>query len=120
MPTMTWSPTCQDFGVDHLAPNYAWDYKIHGRPGATAQKYNRQVSCGTAALAAESFDIGPSGWVGELFETSAVGCFGTLGEWETWAEVDGYETNHLFITFYSSLCPAAKNCTLAKSYCVPD
>ena len=120
LPTMTWTPSCMNVGVDHLAPNYLYDFKIYGRPGATAQKYNQQVSCGTAAYAAESFTIGSAGWVGEVLETGAAACIGTLGEWETWAVVDGFETNHVSATFYSSQCAGATTCTQAKSYCVPD
>ena len=116
-PTMTWTPTCMNVGVDQLAPNYLYDYKIYGRPGATYQKFNRHVSCGKAAYAAESGVIGPSGWVGETLETSAVGCFENLGEWETWATVDGYETNRALVTFYSTMCTGATTCTQAKSYC---
>jgi hypothetical protein len=116
-PSMTWSPTCMNGGVDHLAPDYLYEYRIYGRPGATYQKYNRYLSCGEPAHAAETGEIGASGWVGDTLETSAVGCFETLGEWETWATVDGYETNHVLVTFYSTLCQGASSCSQAKSYC---
>lgn len=116
-PTMTWTPVCMDAGVSHAAPNYLYDFKIYGRPGATAQKFNRHVSCATPAYAAETWTIPASGWVGDAFETSPVGCFETIGEWETWAVVDGHETNRVLVTFYSSLCSGASTCNQAKSYC---
>lgn len=117
LPTMTWTPICMDLGVDHAAPDYTFDFKIYGRPGATAQKYNRHVSCSQPAYAAETYVIGPMGWYGETFESGAVGCIETTGLWETWVVVDGHETNHVFATFYSSSCSGAATCNQAASYC---
>lgn len=118
LPTMTWTPGCMDVGVDHLGSDYLYEFRIYGRPGAIAQKYNQHVSCGTAAYEAEALPIDGSGSVGDTLNTSAVGCIDTLGSWDTWAVVDGYETNHALVTFYSSLCAEALTCSQANSYCL--
>ncbi len=119
LPTMTWTPTCMNAGVDHVAPDYTYDFTIYGRPWAAAVKYNRFVSCGKPAEQAETFTLGGNGSHRETFESSAAGCIGVLGQWEVWAEVDGYETNHLFVTYYSTSCSAASTCSQANSYCPP-
>jgi len=106
--------------LKHVAPDYLYKMRIYGRPGAVAQKYNRNVSCGATTVQGESWTIPYSGVIEVTFESAAVGqCFETLGEWETWAVVDGHETTHLFVTYYDSKCYGASTCTQAKSYCYP-
>jgi cysteine-rich repeat protein len=112
-------PYCFDLGVPHLMPD-PLTFTIVGRPGATATTWNRHTSCPGAVAQVGSTDaLDASGTFVYNFETGAVtDCsFGTLGSWDSWAVVDGYESNHATTIYYISTCPGIDTCAGASSFC---
>ena len=117
LPTISFTPSCSNIGIEHTAPNYLYTFTVHGRPGAAADQYNHHVSCGTAAELAATWQLDATGTYVDSPETEAYGCLDTLGRWEVWVMVDGHESNHVFATYYNPGCAGAETCAAAASHC---
>jgi len=131
LPTMRRIPTpeCIDVGQVHPAPDVLLGYEVTGRPTAEVHVYAVHVSCFEAPVieTAESvvspplqLDAGGS-FLFELSNNAPVSdCESEIfGQWETWAEVDGHETNRALVTYHNPICAMASHCEQARRHCPP-
>ncbi len=125
-PTGLPTPACSDFGLAP-SPSSLAGYLVTGRPGARVRKFNRHVSCGggwseaSETATTPTFLDGSGEYLLEIRSASAISCdLGTLGQWESYAEVDGVRVpavGTVLGTIYHSGCPATATCAMARSYC---
>jgi cysteine-rich repeat protein len=126
-PTFEQGPACADFGTAHPPPDALAYYTVRGRPGAEVHKWNRHVSC-PGAVAEE----GPETMVVPPIRLDAAGLYvlrietlapitdcvhPNLGSYESWAVVDGIETNRVTTAGFNSLCPTVATCALGAAAC---
>ncbi len=129
LPQMRRIPTqeCIDVGQVHPAPEVLLGYEITGRPNAQVHVYAVHVSCYNADIieTAESAVDPPlsldalGSFLFELSNDNPISdCDSEIfGQWETWAEVDGHETNHALVTYHNPLCAMASHCEQARKHC---
>jgi len=125
MPTFEQIPECANLAVEHVSPDFLVRYTVRGRPNAPVLKYNAHLSCGkTGGVAFESMNgdqmLDANGeLVFDLTNMPQTDCADddVYGLYESWAVVDGIETNHVQTTLFNSSCTAFDTCTKAQSFC---
>ncbi len=113
---------CADLGVAHPSgSDFLFRRTITGRARATAQQYNRQISCGTPTVPAESFVLDGSGRAQDSFYTTPLTeCWdGIYGRWRAYVDVDGVRSNTQEVVYYNSSCSNVRTCSAARSFCSP-
>jgi len=88
------------------------------------QKINEHASCGTAPVEAPESEGGQlvldeNGRLERSNGNIAIDCadLAFYGTYETWAVVDGIETERSQVTYFNSLCPEVETCALAQNFC---
>ncbi len=114
--------SCPDFSGADGPPDFRIHKVITGRPRAVARQTNRRVSCpGAPATPGAEFTLDGVGRFEEtrpnegITECSAVSPF--LGRWESWIEIDGRESEHIFLNHRCSADPALARCADVADYC---
>lgn len=113
---------CSDLGVTHVKPAFFARFTVKGRPGASAYRYYKKVSCAgaTAKVTPDSpFTLATDGTFTYVIEnTTTPSCTNAnLGRYEVWMVIDGVETTHQFTSVFNSLCPTYSTCASAASAC---
>ncbi|MGZ3423695.1 MAG: hypothetical protein ACXWUG_06885 [Polyangiales bacterium] len=110
---------CADLGVTHVAPAFFERFTIHGRPGASAYRYYKKISCAgaTAMIAPGSpMTLASDGSYSYVIENTAnTDCSNAnIGKYEVWAVVDGVESAHHEVSNFNSSCTT---CAGAATLC---
>lgn len=119
--------SCGDMNVAHPDsgnPGYLVKTTILGRPFAAWTRYNRHLSCGTAATwwvtSSGVFDASGKNEV-LLAHANPLGCNNLItGRWESYVVVDGQISASAYFNYYQSGCVGGPTtCAAANNYCPP-